>query len=125
MDDLIRRQAAIDADALYGGGYGMLTREEALRKHRQMWTAMQEKLGDTPRPFARFRFKAEWCEAHGDADVDAHCYLCQYVKERGLGCADCPIDWDGQESCSDGDTSYKSSPISKILALPEREVKNE
>jgi len=35
----------------------MITREEALRKHREMWTAMREELGDCPRAIDRLRFK--------------------------------------------------------------------
>lgn len=100
----------------------MLTREEALRKHREMWTAMQKELGDNPSHGARARFKCEWCEAHGDADISAHCYLCQFVDERKLRCEDCPIDWDGQQSCFGRHVSYRFSPLSEILALPERKV---
>lgn len=99
----------------------MLTKEEALRKHREMWTAMQKALGNKPTAIDRLHFKQDWCKAHGDADITAHCYLCQYVDERGLNCDDCPIDWNGQTTCF-GDVHYKRSPISEILALPERKV---
>lgn len=103
----------------------MMTRDVALKKHREMWTAMREALGDNPKPGARAKFKYEWCETHGDDDISAHCYLCQFVEEHKLRCEDCPIDWDGQESCFEGHVSYRFSPISEILALPEREIKNE
>ena len=100
----------------------MLTGKEALRKHREMWEAMRETLGDNPSPGARARFKYDWCEAHGDADISAHCYLCQFVEEHKLRCEDCPIDWNGQRSCFEGTVSYRFSPLSEILALPERKV---
>jgi len=115
----------------------MLTREEALRKHREMWTAMQKELGDNPSPGARVRFKCEWCEERGE-EIEYSCYLCQYDKEQFEDiwpghCGDrCLVDWgtvyDGDYrcvGCCEGKTQYGRSPISEILALPEREVKNE
>lgn len=101
-----------------------MTKEEALRKHREMWTAMQKELGDNPNYMARVGFKIKWCVEHGDADIDCHCYLCEYVEEHGLECNECPIDW-GDYWCKFGEMNYGHSPISAILALPEREVKNE
>lgn len=101
----------------------MLTREEALRKHREMWTAMREELGNNPGKWERIRFKIDWCEQHEEDKIYCHCYLCQYVNERGLSCDDCPIIWDNEvSSCSMAYVSYKFAPISEILALPERKV---
>ena len=42
-----------------------LTREEALKLHRQMWTDMQNDLGDCPGVEAREAYKAYWCRKHG------------------------------------------------------------
>lgn len=98
----------------------MLTREKALQKHREMWTAMQKELGDNPSFIARVRFKIKWCVEHGDIDIDCHCYLCEYTEEHGLECNECPIDWG--DGCGKGKTNYGHSPISEILALPERKV---
>lgn len=101
----------------------MLTREETLRKHREMWTAMQEKLGDNPCLDDREQFKEDWCEEHGD-NILNDCYLCQYDEEHYGPKGDCRemclIDWGG--GCVIGKVPYMSSPISKILALPERKV---
>lgn len=100
----------------------MLTREEALRKHREMWEAMREALGDNPGIKARAKFKIEWCLRHEKYPVRCHCYLCQYTHERGLGCGDCPIDWGNGDTCVGRYTDYGFSSLSEILALPERKV---
>lgn len=104
-----------------------LTREEALRKHREMWTAMQKKLGDNPCLDDREQFKEDWCKEHGD-DMMLCCYLCQYDEDR-YGSSDdrdcserCLIKWGGRDGCCHGDVNYMDSPIYEILALPEREV---
>ena len=41
-----------------------LTKEEALRLHRAMWSDMQRELGDNPSPSERLDYKGEWCEKH-------------------------------------------------------------
>lgn len=100
----------------------MLTREEALRKHREMWEAMREALGDKPSLRARNMFKIEWCMQHEKDEIFCHCYLCQYTHEHGIGCGDCPIDWGGGDNCVGGHVDYGYSPLSEILVLPERKV---
>lgn len=104
-----------------------LTKEEALKLHRQMWSDMQKELGDNPSYIERLDFKLGWCEKHGFIDVYASCFLCEYSVQhhpiRGIGC-NCPIDWKqltGIESCSSARGGYDESAISDILALPERE----
>lgn len=112
----------------------MLTREKALEKHREMWEAMQKELGDCPGAMERLRFKARWCEEHGEGDTCNHCYLCQYtlgieyIEIDGclyVCCDHCPIDWgrNVQYGCErENEVNYRTSPISEILALPERKV---
>ena len=127
-----------------------LTREEALRLHYKMWTEMQEKLGDNPAPEERDRFKRDWCNEwarnnnYNQDDyvwVRSNCFLCEYTDSE---CERCPIDWSKAEDIdnqyayideytidctdfyigSDDDYAspyYKFAPISKILAIPERE----
>lgn len=128
-----------------------LTREEALRLHYKMWTEMQEKLGDNPTPEERDYFKREWCydwaknnkyNQDGYASVRSNCFLCEYTDST---CEKCPINWTEAEDicapqppfvtdCTDfyisSDTDYASpyykfAPISKILAIPEREEVSE
>lgn len=107
-----------------------LTREEALRLHRQMWTDMQTALGDNPTLNERCEFKIKWCEAHfPNEEIDCHCFLCEYVhKNYNDNCDYCPIKWGddyGQDTCCLDGVNHGSSPISVILALPEREVNDE
>lgn len=99
-----------------------MTREEALRKHREMWRAMQKELGDNPSFAERTDFKFNWCYEHDGGDVFASCYLCQFAEDHDLHCCDCLIDWEGQHGCIGPKVHYGRSPISEILALPRRKV---
>ena len=109
-----------------------LTREKALELHRQMWTDMQKDLGDEPSREQRFDYKRRWIKNHFPELVDKNddyeiirnnCFLCEYA-DKIYGLCECPIDWP-QGRCEDGE--YESvdnwcyMPISKLLALPERE----
>lgn len=102
-----------------------LTREEALKYHYEMWADMQEKFGDNPSYADRKNFKSEWIFKHfPNEDVFNDCFLCEYCEncQNGSGCL---IDWGfnpltDSYGCIDGKTSYETSPISEILALPER-----
>lgn len=98
-----------------------ISKEEALSKHREMWTAMQETLGDCPSHRDRAIFKTKWCKEHNEA-VSLDCYLCEYTIKNRLDCDSCPIDWGNGSYCIDYRTNYKYSPISEILALPERKT---
>lgn len=104
-----------------------LTREEALRLHRQMWTDMQTALGDNPNPRDRTNFKWSWCESHfPDDKIYAHCFLCEYLKQNHIKCyrwKGCLVKW-YHGGCLD-EIDYETAPISVILALPEREVEDE
>ena len=105
-----------------------LTKEEALRLHRQMWGDMQKELGDTPSYADREDFKEEWCERHfPNVAISYDCFLCQYDDQFTFShyCDHCPIDWsnNGEDDCGcmQGNYRYGKSPISVILSLPERE----
>lgn len=117
-----------------------LTREEALRLHREMWTAMQKTLGDDPEPRFREEFKRDWMCKHGYDGVANDCFLCEYSFDGILThCSDCPIDWKNLCASLDDpefgycyadyseyyyDTQiYLYAPISEILGLPERRRK--
>lgn len=122
-----------------------LTKEEALKLHREMWGDMQKELGDNPDPENRFTFKRNWIEDNGYTNkygILDYCFLCEYafnekVKHRDNGgydirCFYCPIDWSeltSPSSINHGFCIYcnksnyelhEIAPISKILALPER-----
>lgn len=108
-----------------------LTRERALELHRQMWTDMQEALGDNPSRDERWIYKDEWIQKHfSDERVYNDCFLCEYCANNQFYSRDsfdydyckCPIKWSAGR-CEDGwyDSRWDEMPISKLLALPERE----
>ena len=110
-----------------------LTRETALEFHRQMWSDMRESLGDNPPRLMRADYKRYWLRKHFPelAEIDSfeiirnNCFLCEYAGAE-YGCCECLIDWpcgrceDGIEDADERNWQYM--PISKLLALPEREV---
>lgn len=118
-----------------------LTKEEALKYHRQMWSDMYKKLGDNPSPSERLDYKGEWCEEHFPNEyIFNDCFCCEYNEQFDNPlfeyCGHCPIAWptnrDNNElnccdrtfDCKDGQYHhyYLVAPISEILALPEREL---
>ena len=105
-----------------------LTREQALRLHRQMWTDMQKELGDNPTFDERAAFKLRWCFQHfPNEKIDNDCFLCEYIYKYNDDCDYCPIKWDNDKDrdwCGGRGVTYGYSPISVILALPEREVED-
>ena len=107
-----------------------LSKEMALILHRMMWSDMQKELGDNPSGDARNRFKSEWIQKmFPDEYISNHCFLCEYAGADG--CSKCPIDWGNVQvgrydvGCFGDNTSYVSSPISEILALPERDTERD
>lgn len=98
-----------------------LTKGQALELHRQMWTDMQTEFGDNPSCVQRQLFKACWCNKHFPEEcIESNCFLCEYCDD----CDDCPIKWDydpQHDHCGGLGVNYARSPISEILALPERE----
>jgi hypothetical protein len=110
-----------------------ITREEALRLHREMWTDMQKELGDCPSELSRVEYKQKWCDEHGYI-VTSSCFLCEYAYSKSMiynkdTCAYCPINWKPLSNdkfnycasdCRYGNEIFLCAPISEILALPER-----
>ena len=112
-----------------------LTKEEALRLHRQMWSNMRDELGDNPSWDERWEFKRDWIAKHFPlSNVTHYCFLCEYaIHEDGnheyvcyAVCAYCPLKWTAKHvknTCEGGILSgrdWRFSPISDILALPEK-----
>lgn len=105
-----------------------LTREKALKLHREMWTDMKTELGDNPPEESRLKFKEDWCGRHFPNDwISSNCFLCEYIdglnscdedSDRITDCDMCPIVWPN-ETCYH-ENYYYEAPISEILALPER-----
>ena len=97
-----------------------LTRKEALKLHREMWTDMKTELGDNPSEEFRLKFKEDWCRRYfPNEGVCSNCFLCEYVMgEREGDCDICPIVWPNETCYSEN--YYYDAPISEILELPER-----
>ena len=107
-----------------------LSKEMALRLHRMLWSDMQKKLGDNPSGDARNRFKTDWIQKmFPDEYIRNHCFLCEYAGNDG--CSKCPIDWGNKHDnpflalCNGNNTDYLLSPISEILALPEKDTERD
>ena len=107
-----------------------LTREEALKLHRQMWADMQEALGNNPKRDKRWAYKREWIEEHfPDEEVRNDCFLCEYCANHQFSNCDdfdydycnCPIKWPGGRCEDDADNTWYNMPIPELLALPERD----
>ena len=107
-----------------------LTREQALEYHRQMWRDMQKDLGDRPYWDDRMSYKLKWCEEHFPQEsIWGSCFLCEYASQTKGSCKGCLIDWGGCGVCCqkpfDGrGIDWRTSAISEILALPEKEKIN-
>lgn len=98
-----------------------LTREEALKYHRQMWLDMQKELGDNPTSSERVLFKDKWCREHFHNEmIHNNCFLCEYTFDNRRTCRKCLVFWP-TGICYEN-RYYYTTPISEILALPEREV---
>lgn len=98
-----------------------LNRTLAVALHRAMWTDMQTELGDNPSPEHRAKFKLAWIKEHFPNECIMHnCFLCEYAfKGDNPSCSACPIRWPGGH-CGGSNFSYRTAPISDILALPEK-----
>ena len=104
----------------------VLARERALELHKQMWSDMQKELGDSASCNDRLYYKDYWCESHfPNENIYNSCFLCEYSTNKYGGCGYdgelCIIDW-GCGGCTDGAINCYHSPISEILALPERKI---
>lgn len=82
----------------------MLSREEAIRKHREMWNWIADRIKERKQPVKIYNLKHEYVKQH-DECVIYNCYLCKYcigMLEEGEDwldrCKYCPLDWE-----SDGD----------------------
>ena len=109
-----------------------LTREQAIENHRKMWEWIREKVGDEPGYKERITLKRDYVNGYFQGEyIFSHCFLCEYAKqerdrqtENKCSCEFCAIDWGTDNpiyACENGKVTWFDSPISEILALPERE----
>ena len=76
----------------------MLSKEEAIRKHREMWNWIADRIMERKRPVIIDNLKREYVEQHNES-ISYNCYLCQYCVDK-VGeyeyerCKYCPLDWE-------------------------------
>lgn len=108
-----------------------LTKEEAIRLHRELWGWLAENPG---------RDKREWPEWEDNGGkfprVRNLCFACEYdhqegIKNHSYACSDCPFEWPGKtcENMEDnglynlwkyGETELESMYAAMIRDLPIR-----
>lgn len=77
----------------------MLSKEEAIRKHREMWNWIADRIKERKRLVDVDELKQEYIDQHNES-IFYDCYLCQYCidKVKGNGwygkCKYCPLDWE-------------------------------
>lgn len=88
----------------------MLSREEAIRKHREMWNWIADRIKERKQTVRIESLKEAYIERHNEC-VLYSCYLCDYsigMLEEGKyfpdRCKYCPLDW---ESTGDEDGIYQ------------------
>lgn len=80
----------------------MLSKKEAIRKHREMWNWIADRINERKQLVDVDGLKQDYIEQHNES-IFCGCYLCQYCADR-VGdhtherCKYCPLDWE-----SDGD----------------------
>ena len=71
-----------------------MTKEEAIRKHREMWRWLAKNPGE---------WNGDYLEKFDpEARLYHYCYLCAYVAENyGNRCNSCPVEWPKGRCCDD------------------------
>lgn len=87
----------------------MLSREEAIRKHREMWNWIADRIMERKQSVIIDELKQEYVGQHNE-NILYNCYLCDYCVDMLNGeefeerCKYCPLDW---ESEGDEDGLYQ------------------
>lgn len=73
-----------------------LTKEEAVKLHRDMWNWIAEQIEfyDNPSEVI-YMLKCKYLYSNGYIDVDKECFCCEYVRQHSKGICDtcCPFNW--------------------------------
>ena len=99
-----------------------LTREEAIRIHRDMWRYLKEH-GAGKGAEERGILKHQYCEEHGYSFISS-CALCEYAIRRGC-CDACPAIWGSEdeqrsffcEEVEEGHIDWRYSDIDDIINI--------
>lgn len=88
----------------------MLSREEAIRKHREMWNWIADRIKERKHTGLIYHLKKEYIKQHNEDVVLYNCYLCDYCigmlknEEWEERCKYCPLYW---ESGGDEDDLFQ------------------
>ena len=97
----------------------MLSREEAIRKHREMWNWIADRIMERKQPVIINNLKREYVRQHNE-NILYNCYLCDYCihvmdgEEWEERCKYCPLDW---ESDGDEDGLYQCLENHGVIGL--------
>ena len=99
-----------------------MTREEAIRGHKAMWSWLAKHPGKTKEDYLE-RFDPE-------ANLSVNCYLCEYAEHE---CKVCPLEWPDRDclgrglfgqwcdAMDEGEHACAAEIARQIAELPERE----
>lgn len=77
----------------------MLSKEEAIRKHREMWNWIADRVKERKQLVDVDGLKQDYIEQHNES-AEYNCYLCQYCLDKVEDnewcerCKYCPLDWE-------------------------------
>lgn len=110
----------------------MITKEEAVRKHRELWNMIADKTEET-NDFVTKRGSG-YFDDYSEADVPLNnCFCCEFDEslEHGSACNMCPLWWDDGNNCYEAEYEKwnESESIEDRIAyaqmiaeLPEAEI---
>lgn len=105
----------------------MLSREEAIRKHRDMWNWIADRIKERKQLVDVGNLKLVYVKQHNES-VSYNCYLCQYCADR-VGarvdekCKYCPLNWEsngdeyGLYQCLDNNDEmglYRKADVTEV-----------
>lgn len=86
-----------------------MLKEEAIRKHRDMWNYIADEIENEQYAMNIAVLKAIYLVRVGDANDDlkhhANCYLCHYTNFK---CDDCPLKWPSDSSVAKCEFGFKN-----------------
>lgn len=80
-----------------------LTREEAIRKHRNMWRWIAKRVLKDKDVHMITSYKHEYMQKYFKNQCVHNCFLCEYANEN---CTKCPIDWKSKMQDVEGARCY-------------------
>ena len=85
-----------------------LTKEEAIREHRRMWNWIAEQYrqhGVRNRNIIHLKYEYLGIYRPEFLPMESACFCCEYVKQQGEGCKECPVVWGGNKEriCTSGE----------------------